>query len=137
MTPLPYPSPTIGYGPTITTGPTPPSPLLPPPWVRVVSDGVIIQATIVAGARRHGIADRSGDRLRIRVAAPPVEGRANEELRTFLAAITSRRRSQVTVLSGATSRTKSIHVHGEPSAILDALMTDATPPSRGRRRGLR
>lgn len=104
----------------------PPGPISAPPpaWVRVLEDGIIVETTVVPGARRSALADVSGNRLRIRIAAPPVEGRANEELRSFLASITRRRRSQVTVLTGTTSRAKSVHVKGDPSEVLGAL-TDA------------
>ena len=51
-------------------------------------------------------------RLRVRVAAPPVDGAANESLVRLLAAVLDVPRSDVTIESGATSRVKRVRVEG-------------------------
>jgi len=50
--------------------------------------------------------------LRMKVTAPPVEGEANEAVRSFLADLLDRPRSAVRVLHGAASRLKSVRVDG-------------------------
>jgi uncharacterized protein (TIGR00251 family) len=53
-----------------------------------------------------------GDELKIRVAAPPVGGEANEELVRFLAKRLGVPRSAVTIVSGSGSRSKVAAVEG-------------------------
>jgi uncharacterized protein len=56
-----------------------------------------------------GVAD---DRLRVRLAAPAFEGRANDELIRFMARELGVRRDDVTVVAGGKSRRKLLHVSG-------------------------
>jgi uncharacterized protein (TIGR00251 family) len=53
-----------------------------------------------------------GDELKIKVHAPPVEGRANDVLCAFLADTLGLPRRSVSVLRGETSRQKIIHISG-------------------------
>lgn len=64
------------------------------------------------GASHTGIAGLHGGRLKIRVAAPASEGRANEALAAFLAQWCRVPKRNVTVAAGITSRTKRIIVEG-------------------------
>ncbi|HYE73388.1 MAG TPA: DUF167 domain-containing protein [Blastocatellia bacterium] len=50
--------------------------------------------------------------LKIRLAAPPVDGAANEELISFLAKLLNVSRRQVSIISGATAKHKIIRVEG-------------------------
>ncbi len=54
----------------------------------------------------------SDDRLRVRLAARAIEGRANDELIRFLAHVLGLRRNDVTVVTGARSRRKLLRIHG-------------------------
>ena len=51
-----------------------------------------------------------GDALKIRVASPPIEGKANEELRRFLADAFGVPRRNVTLVRGEASRQKTLQV---------------------------
>jgi uncharacterized protein (TIGR00251 family) len=53
-----------------------------------------------------------GDALKIRLAAPPVDGAANEALVIFLAKIFSVARRDVTILAGESARSKLIEIRG-------------------------
>ena len=53
-----------------------------------------------------------GDALKLRVAAQPVDGKANAEGERFLAEWLGVRRSEVTVVQGATGRDKTVLVRG-------------------------
>jgi uncharacterized protein (TIGR00251 family) len=53
-----------------------------------------------------------GDALKVRIHAPPVEGRANETLCEFLAETLGLPRRAVTVLRGNASRQKMVHIAG-------------------------
>ena len=74
--------------------------------------GVTFAVRVVPRASRNEIAGIHGDALKIRLTAPPVEGRANEALIAFLARRLGVRKSQVEIVAGATSRRKMIRVTG-------------------------
>ena len=62
------------------------------------------------GAKRTEVAGMHGDALRVRLAAPPVEGRANEALLRFLSEAFGVPLRQVTLLQGQTSRRKRVRI---------------------------
>jgi uncharacterized protein (TIGR00251 family) len=64
------------------------------------------------GARRSELAGVAEGRLRLRLAAPAHEGRANAELVRFLAGLLDVPKSAVTVVAGASSRRKLVRVGG-------------------------
>jgi len=79
---------------------------------------------VVPRARVTALAGRHGDALKIRLAAPPVDGAANDELIRFLAERLAVPRSAVTIAAGHTSRRKTVTVTGiETAAALRALET--------------
>jgi len=57
-------------------------------------------------AKKDELVGTDGDRLRLRIAAPPIEGAANERLQRFLAGLFGVPRSRVELLGGARSREK-------------------------------
>lgn len=67
-------------------------------------------------ARVTGVAGRHGDAIRIRLAAPPVDGAANAELCRFLAERLGVPKRAVQVASGAAGRRKTIAVEGLTTA---------------------
>ncbi len=74
--------------------------------------GVAFAVRVVPRASRNEIVGVHGDALKVRLTAPPVEGRANEALIAFLAQRLGVRKSQVEIVAGATSRHKVIRVIG-------------------------
>jgi hypothetical protein len=82
----------------------------PAPWRR--SDGATLVLTlhVQPGAARTAVAGRHGDALKIRLAAPPVDGRANDELLRFLAEAFAVPQRAVTLVRGATSRQKCVAI---------------------------
>jgi len=81
-------------------------------WWSPEGDGIALRVRAVPGARRSEVVERNADRLRVRVAAPAVEGKANAELRRFIARWCGVRTSAVTLCRGDTSREKLLHVAG-------------------------
>jgi uncharacterized protein YggU (UPF0235/DUF167 family) len=74
---------------------------------------------VTARASRSEIAGWSGDRLRVRVAAVPEGGRANDELEQFLAAAAGVPRRAVSVAAGRTSTLKIVEFAGVDQEELD------------------
>jgi uncharacterized protein len=66
----------------------------------------------IPNAPRSEIVGWLGDALKVKIHAPPVEGRANEALCTFLAATLALPRRAVTVVRGDTSRQKLVRIEG-------------------------
>lgn len=67
---------------------------------------------VVPRAKVTEVAGRHGDAVRIRLAAPPVDGAANAELVRFLAERLGVPRSAVTIVRGATARRKTVAIFG-------------------------
>jgi len=90
-------------------------------WHRREGDSVTLTLHIQPGAKRSEVAGLHGDALKIRLAAPPVEGRANEALLRFIADSFEVPLRQVELLRGAQSRHKMVKVTGskvEPESLL-------------------
>ncbi|MGH8762680.1 MAG: DUF167 domain-containing protein [Nitrosospira sp.] len=77
-------------------------------WHRSHEGGhrLTLTLNIQPGAKRTEVAGLHGDALKIRLAAPPVEGAANAALREFLAEVFSVPLRQVTLKHGVKSRRK-------------------------------
>ena len=76
-------------------------------------------------ARRTGIAGRFGEAYKLDLAAPPVDGKANEECIRFFAELAHVPRSRVRILSGQTARLKLIEVAGVSQDELDVTLKAA------------
>ena len=81
-------------------------------WWRVVDGGVEVSVRAVPGAKKSSIAETGKDHVRIRLAAPAVEGKANDELVRFVAEWFGVRASAVTLASGEKARVKRVRVAG-------------------------
>jgi uncharacterized protein len=81
-------------------------------WYRYDPTGARLTLTlhIQPGAKKTEVAGLHGNALKIRVAAPPVEGAANEVLLKFVARLFAVPARQVSLVSGATSRHKVLEI---------------------------
>ena len=81
-----------------------------PPVARRVGDRIELRIKVVPGASRSEVVGALGDRLKIRVAAPPERGRANEALvgllREWLGG------NDVEIVGGSSSLEKTVRVSG-------------------------
>ena len=89
-------------------------------WARRTADGWTLAVHVQPGAKRSAIAGLHGNRLKIRIAAPALDGRANEALTAFIADRLGIPKSRVTVAKGAQSREKRVSVAGDsdPAVLL-------------------
>ena len=74
------------------------------------------------GARRTAAQGTHGDALKIRVAAPAVEGKANRALLEFLAEAFRVPRGRCQLLSGETARKKRVRIAGADHAHAEAVL---------------
>ena len=81
-------------------------------WHRTEGDAIILTIHAQPGAKRSEVAGLHGDALKIRLAAPPVEGKANEALVRFIAECFAVPQRNVELLRGAQSRHKMVKVSG-------------------------
>ena len=77
-----------------------------------MSGEVVLDLHVQPGAKRTEAAGRHGDRVKIRLAAPPVDGAANDELVRFVAEAFGVPKRNIEILSGATSRQKRVRITG-------------------------
>jgi uncharacterized protein (TIGR00251 family) len=79
---------------------------------------------VVPRASRSEIVGEHGGALRVRIAAPPVEGAANVELVRLLARALGVSRRAITITAGLTSKLKVIRGEGVSPEVLAALVAD-------------
>jgi hypothetical protein len=92
------------------------------PWLTRTPSGWTIAVHVQPGAKRTAVAGMHGERLKIRIAAPPVEGRANAAVVAFIAEQLGVPRAQVSVARGERSRDKLIAV-AAPECKPETLLT--------------
>lgn len=95
-------------------------------WFRVAGDGrITLTLHIQPGAKKTAVAGRHGDALKIRLAAPPVDGKANAALLEFIADALGLPKAAVKLKSGHTSRRKVMEVDGATEDAMAALIPEA------------
>ena len=80
------------------------------PWLARTAGGWTIAVHVQPGAKRASVAGLHGERLKLRIAAPPIEGRANAAVIAFVAERLGVPRAQVSIARGERSRDKVIAV---------------------------
>lgn len=88
-------------------------------WLQPQANGAILTLHIQPGAKKTAVAGIHGTALKIRLAAPPVDGKANDALIRYIAERLKLPKSAVNLKSGQTSRQKVLEVLGStPEAVL-------------------
>lgn len=85
---------------------------VPGTWWSQGDGGITVTVRVVPGARRSEIVDASGSTLRIRLAAPAHDGKANAELQRYLGEVFGVRRSAVSLVRGERHRDKVARIAG-------------------------
>jgi uncharacterized protein len=90
-----------------------------------------LRLRVAPGAKRAGIVGRHGDAWKVRVAAPPEAGRANDAVVGLLAETLAVPRRAVTVVSGHSARDKIVELAGiDPQQIERRLASAASEEPR-------
>ncbi|MFA4967989.1 MAG: DUF167 family protein [Sulfuritalea sp.] len=92
-------------------------------WLVADGKGVTLRLHIQPGAKKTEVVGLHGEALKIRLAAPPVDGKANAGLIAFLADRLGVAKAAVSLISGDTSRAKRVRIDGvEPSVVRERLL---------------
>ncbi|MEE9614709.1 MAG: DUF167 domain-containing protein [Thermodesulfobacteriota bacterium] len=82
------------------------------PFLSSGREGVYVRILVQPRASRTELVGTRGDRLKIRLAAPPVDGEANKTLIEFLSKLLKVKKSNVEIKDGEKSRRKGVLVCG-------------------------
>ncbi len=94
-----------------------------PGWIKAVEGGITLTLKIVPRASRNAVGEAIGEALKIRLQAPPVDGKANAALIGFLADVLGVPGRAVTILSGETGRLKRVRVVGLTTVQAEARLS--------------
>jgi len=93
---------------------------------RDTAGGCTLAVRVHPGAKRNAVTGVHDGALKISLTTPPTDGRANDALIAFVAAQLKLPRASVSLLTGATSRSKTLRIAGKSAAqIQAALLPDA------------
>jgi uncharacterized protein (TIGR00251 family) len=81
-------------------------------WLVADGDGVMLRLHIQPGAKKTEVVGLHGEALKIRLAAPPVDGKANACLMAFLADQLGVAKAAICLVSGESSRAKRVRICG-------------------------
>lgn len=82
-----------------------------PAWYRWEGPDLFLAVHVQPKARRDEIVGPHGDRLKIRITAPPVDGKANAHLIRYLADCFGVPAGSVELLAGSSGRDKRLRIH--------------------------
>ena len=85
-------------------------------WVEDIADGAVLRVRVIPRAREDRVVGLVGNRLKVRLQAPPVSGKANKALLKLLARQLALPARNLTLVSGATARDKGVRVAGSTAA---------------------
>lgn len=83
---------------------------------------MIIKVRVIPNSKRNEVVSRIGSILRVKIAAPAVEGKANEELCEYLSEFFDVKRSMVFLRKGERGREKTIEIIGRSEAELNEVL---------------
>lgn len=81
------------------------------PWLKWDGEDLLLTIHVQPRASRDEIGGPHGDRLKIRITAPPVDGKANTHLLTFIARAFGVAVADVELIAGQTGREKRLRIH--------------------------
>lgn len=95
--------------------------------IRETPAGAVFSVHVVPRASRTEIAGIRDGLLKVRITAPPVDGKANEECLRVVADLLGVKRARLAIVAGETARTKTVSVAGMKAAEVEARVTGLTP----------
>ena len=83
---------------------------------------MVIRVRVIPNAKENDVVGRVGSTVRLKVAAPAIDGRANNELCRFLADFFEVRPRSVKIVRGEKGREKTVEIEGRPEEELRCVM---------------
>jgi uncharacterized protein (TIGR00251 family) len=83
---------------------------------------MIIRVRVIPSAKENDIVGRIGSTIRLKVAAPAIDGKANQELCQFLAEFFEVRSKSIKIVRGEKGREKTVEIEGRPEEELEEIM---------------
>jgi len=96
--------------------------------IKEKAGGVQFAVRVIPGASKNEVAGIQEGALKIKLTAPPVEGKANKACVDFLARLLGMRRSALAIVSGGKSRKKTVTVDGIGRSELELRLKDILAP---------
>ncbi len=98
-----------------------------PGWARDGADGAVLEVLVQPRASRTRVVGEHDGRLKIQLAAPPVDGEANAALVAFLADALRVKKVDVALLAGEAGRRKRVRIAGVTAAAAAARLLGEAP----------
>ena len=96
--------------------------------IKETTAGVAFSLQVLPRSSQCKVAGFQGDCLKIKITAPPVDGRANEEVIRFLAGIFAVKKDHVQILGGLKSKKKTVMITGMARKDVEAVLAAVAPP---------
>ncbi len=96
-------------------------------WCHATSDGVRLAVHVMPNAKKTEIIGVFDGCLKIRLHAPPVEGKANDELIRTIAKLTGQAKSKIELARGQSGRRKIVQIHApglDAQQVMNQLLAD-------------
>lgn len=97
-------------------------------FIKETGDDIVFLIHVVPKSKKSEVAGIHDDALKIKVAAPPVEGRANAECVRLLSDVLGVKRNRVIIISGHESRRKTVAVRGMKRSDIESILAELVPP---------
>lgn len=99
-----------------------------PPWARDGAGGAVLELLVQPRASRTRVVGEHDGRLKIQLAAPPVDGEANAALLAFLADALGVKKAEVALLAGESGRRKRVRIAGVTAEVAAATLLGTAEP---------
>jgi uncharacterized protein (TIGR00251 family) len=95
-------------------------------FLNQTEQGVEIRVKVVPGSSRTQIMGTLGEMLKIKIAAPPEKGKANQSLIAFLAKLLGLKKNDIEIVSGKTNPVKVLRISGTDPVVVKSLLIGET-----------
>lgn len=92
----------------------------------ITKEGFVLKVVVVPGSSKNKIVGLHGDRLKIKIQAPPVDGKANLAIIDFLAKTLKIKKMSLSIVRGETSKSKDVLILEVTKEQLEGLLNPAT-----------
>ena len=89
------------------------------PYIKKTEDGYLLSLRVEPRSSKSEIIGFHGERLKIKIKAPPVDGKANKEVIAFLADKLNVKKADISIVSGKSSRYKVVKIITECIELVD------------------